>query len=232
MLTGPAIEQIARTFEDAAPQDIIAWAVRVFGQRLAVACSFSGPGGLAVLDMLVKIDATIPVYYLDTGLLFPQTYDHITRVSNHYGITPLRVQSRLSLAEQADDAGPNLWERDPDRCCNLRKVRPQAEFLRGYAAWMTGIRRDQSAARTDVPVVGWDKQFGLIKINPLATWTEAMVWTYITTHGVPYNPLHDRGYASIGCVTCTSPVKHGEPLRAGRWSEFAKTECGLHAVPS
>jgi phosphoadenosine phosphosulfate reductase len=232
MLTRPAIEQIARTFEDAAAQDIIAWAVRVFGQRLAVACSFGGASGMVVLDMLVKIDATIPVYYLDTGLLFPQTHDHITRVSNHYGITPLRVSSRLSLSEQSDEFGPNLWERDPDRCCDLRKVQPQMEFLRDYAAWMTGIRRDQSGTRVDVPVVGWDKKFGLIKINPLATWTEAMVWTYITTHGVPYNPLHDRGFASIGCVTCTSPVKRGESPRAGRWSGFAKTECGLHAVPS
>lgn len=230
MLSRPAIEQIGRTFEDATPQDVIAWAVRVFGQRLALACSFGGPSGLVLLDMLVKIDATIPIYYLDTDLLFPQTYEHVTRVANHYGVHPVRVRPAQTLDEQGAEFGTDLWERDPDKCCDLRKVQPQREFLRGYLAWMSGVRRGGFGLRRNLPVVRWDANFGLIKISPLATWSDRMVWAYIKAHDVPYNPLHDRGYPSIGCVTCTAPVVNGESERAGRWRGFAKTECGLHLV--
>ena len=228
MLTEPAIRDIARAFEEAAPQDILAWAARIFEGRLALACSFGGPSGLVLLDMAMEIDARIPVYYLDTGLLFAQTYEHIGVIAQRYGIAPIPVRPTRTVDEQAQDQGPTLWERDPDLCCNLRKVEPQREFLKNYAAWISGVRRDQSSTRSATPIVSWDRKFDLVKINPLATWTEEMVWTYIHAHGIPYNPLHDEGYPSIGCITCTARVQPGEDARAGRWRGFAKTECGLH----
>lgn len=214
--------------EPAAPQEIIDWAARTFGRGLAVACSFGGPSGMALLDMTMKTDRSLTVYYIDTGLLFPETYEHVRRVSEHYGITPVAVRPDLSVAQQSNLHGPELWRRDPDACCSLRKVEPQRTFLRGYAAWMTGLRRDQSATRAQTPIVAWDAKFELFKVNPLATWTEEMVWTYIRAHDVPYNPLHERGYPSLGCIACTARPKPGEHARAGRWSGFAKTECGLH----
>jgi phosphoadenosine phosphosulfate reductase len=228
MVQEPAIDDIARTFEDAAPQEILAWAVRTYGRRVALACSFGGPSGMALLDMLVKIDPLTPVYYLDTDLLFPETYAHIARVASHYGITPFPVHSERSVHQQSLDHGPALWERDPDLCCDLRKIEPQKQFLKAYSAWISGIRRDRASSPRTVRAVEWDKTFELIKINPLATWTEEMVWTYVHAHDVPYNTLHDSGYPSIGCTNCTVRVKSGDPLRAGRWQGFAKTECGLH----
>lgn len=210
------------------PQTILTWAARAFAGRLALACSFGGASGLVLLDMLVHIDRRVPVYYLDTGLLFEETYEHVARVAKHYGIEPVRVRPALTLPAQAALHGERLWERNPDRCCALRKVEPQREFLRGYAAWISGIRRADSATRKETSVVAWDDTFGLLKINPLATWSDDQVWAYIHAHGVPYNPLHDRGYRSIGCVTCTVTAAGGEDARAGRWKGFAKTECGLH----
>lgn len=228
MLTELAIRKAAGAFEEAAPQDILAWAGRVFRGRLVLACSFGGPSGLVLLDMVMSIDAHIPVYYLDTGLLFPETYEHVSVIAKRYGIDPLAVRPERTVEQQAEDHGPALWERDPDRCCNLRKVEPQRAFFKDYDAWISGVRRDQSASRAAVPTVLWDKTFELIKINPLANWTQEMVWTYIHAHDIPYNPLHDRGYPSIGCMTCTARVSPGEDARAGRWPGFAKTECGLH----
>lgn len=228
MLTEPAIRDMARTLEDAAPQKILAWAAQHFRGRLALACSFGGPSGLVLLDMVMQTDPSITVYYLDTGLLFPETYGHIGVIAQRYGILPIAVKPAQTVEEQAEDRGPALWGRDPDLCCNLRKVEPQRAFLQGYDAWISGVRRDQSKVRNAVEVVGWDDKFGLVKINPLATWTEEMVWTYVRAHDIPYNPLHDRGYPSIGCMTCTVAVKAGEDPRAGRWRGFAKTECGLH----
>ena len=228
MLTEPAIRDMARTFEDAAPQEILSWAARIFRGHLALACSFGGPSGLVLLDMAMQIDRGIPVYYLDTGLLFAETYALIGAAGKRYGIAPVAVQPARTLEEQAEDHGPALWERNPDQCCNLRKVEPQRAFLKGYDAWISGVRRDQSRTRAGLDIVGWDSKFNLVKINPLATWSEDMVWTYVRAHGIPYNPLHDRGYPSIGCTTCTIAVKPGEDARAGRWSGFAKSECGLH----
>ena len=223
-----SIDEITQTFESASPQDVIAWAVGRFRGELALACSFGGPSGLALVDMLAQIDPTVPVYYLDTGLLFAETYAHVEAVAKRYGIRPIAVRPKLSVEEQARQYGAALWERDPDACCGLRKVEPQRDFLQGYSAWISGIRRDQSSSRSRVHVVERDK-FGLIKVNALATWTEEMVWAYVHAHDVPYNPLLERGYRSIGCTHCTLPVAEGEAPRAGRWRGFAKTECGLHA---
>jgi phosphoadenosine phosphosulfate reductase len=222
------IEQVAHSFEDASAESVLTWAVTAFAPRLVVSCSFGGPTGMVIVDMLMKIDRSIPVAYLDTGLLFPETYELVESIARRYGITPLAVRPKLTVEEQGAEHGQALWEREPQRCCAMRKVEPQRAFLRDYDAWITGIRRDQGSTRKATPTVQWDKAFDLVKINPLAAWDERAVWRYIAEHDVPYNPLLERGYASIGCMPCTRPVSAGEDARAGRWSGFDKTECGLH----
>jgi phosphoadenosine phosphosulfate reductase len=169
------------------------------------------------------------VFYLDTELLFPQTYETIERVKARYGIEPVAVAPELDLAAQAAAYGDALWARDPDRCCALRKVEPQRRFLQRYDAWITGLRRDQSATRADVKYVDFDAEpAGLAKISPLADWNDDDCRDYLREHDVPYNTLADEGYPSVGCVPCTRRARSETP-RAGRWAGFAKTECGLHA---
>ncbi len=195
---------------------------------MALACSFGGPSGMVLLDMALTLEPSLPVFYVDTGLLFPQTYNLAAEIAERYRITPIAVRSHVSVDDQAALHGPALWGRDPDRCCDIRKVQPQRAFLSGYQAWITGVRRDQASTRRVTPVVGWDAQGGLVKIAPLAAWTEHEVWAYIRAHDIPYNPLHDLGFPSIGCTHCTRPVSVGEDPRAGRWAGFNKIECGLH----
>jgi phosphoadenosine phosphosulfate reductase len=204
-------------------------AVSSYRGSIVLACSFGGPSGIVILDLLHRAGESVPVYYLDTDLLFAQTYALVERVKARYGIEPIPVRSKLDLREQTERYGDTLWSRDPDACCALRKVEPQAEFLRSYRAWITGIRHDQSATRRTAHAIDWDERFGLVKVNPLVDWTENDVWAYIRKHDLPYNALHDEGYPSIGCEPCTRRVGAGEDLRAGRWSGFTKTECGLHA---
>ena len=171
------------------------------------------------------------MFYLDTDFLFAETYALRDRIVDKYGLLPdqvIRVKSQLTPAEQAAQFGEALWLRNPDQCCYLRKVEPLTRVVGNYAAWITGIRRDQAPSRAQAGLVEWDKTFGLAKVNPLAKWTATEVWTYIRVHEVPYNPLHDRGYPSIGCTHCTAPVAPGEDPRSGRWKNRAKTECGLH----
>ena len=210
-------------------EEVLARVLRT-APRVALACSF-GVEDMVLLDMVMRIDRKATVFYLDTDLLFPETYALRDRAVERYGIPGLRrVAPGLTVKEQAQRHGDRLWERDPDACCALRKVKPLESVLAKCDAWITGIRRDQSPARENAQVVEWDARFGLIKVNPLAAWTIDRVWTYIHAYGVPYNPLHDHGYPSIGCLHCTRPVKPGEDPRSGRWSNFAKTECGLHAA--
>lgn len=213
---------------DASPQEILDFVLRAY-ERPVLSCSFGGPSGMVVLDMAMELDRTVPVYYLDTDLLFPETYALLETVAQRYGIEPIAVRTELSLAAQASTYGDALWSREPDRCCLLRKVGPQRHFLSNYDAWITGVRRDQSPTRTSVEPIAWNERFNIVKVAPLVTWDEQMVWTYVRAHNVPYNALHDRSYPSIGCTPCTRSVASGEGLRAGRWSQFAKTECGLHA---
>ena len=146
----------------------------------------------------------------------------------HYGVTIRGVRPAQTVEEQARTLGAALWEREPERCCARRKVPPLSETLAGFDAWVTAIRRDQTTARAGARAVEWDDQFQLVKVNPLIRWTKADVWSYVRRQGVPYNPLHDRGYPSIGCAPCTSPVGDGEDERAGRWRGNDRTECGLH----
>jgi phosphoadenosine phosphosulfate reductase len=228
---GTAIEEVARNLEDAPAVEIIKWGLEAYPSRIVLACSFGGPSGIVILDLTMGMDSSTPVYYLDTGLLFPETHALIDRITTRYGIDPIPVSPALTIEQQNEQFGEALWKRDPDACCDLRKVQPQHVFLSQYDAWISGIRRDQTHTRRLAPVVQWDERFGLVKINPLAKWTEAEVWNYIRKHGLPYNGLHDRGFPSIGCVPCTRALDLNDDLRSGRWPGFTKTECGLHILP-
>jgi phosphoadenosine phosphosulfate reductase len=209
------------------PEEILAWAIDEFQPGLTMACSFGGPTGMALLDMTIKIDPTVEVFYLDTDFLFPETYRLRDACERKYGFKPIGYQSLLTPAAQAEEHGPELWTRDPDLCCDLRKVEPNYRALDGKSAWLSGMRRDQSKTRASVAIVDWDEKFGLVKLNPLATWDEKQVWAYIMNNGVPYNELHDKGYPSIGCTHCTAPVRPGDDPRSGRWAGFDKEECGI-----
>jgi phosphoadenosine phosphosulfate reductase len=214
-------------FEVETAETVLRWALRKFGPDVALATGF-GAEGCVLIRMLSEIDRNARMFYLDTDLLFPETYELIRKLEALYGVRFEQRASRLSLTSQAAGYGERLWERQPDVCCQLRKVEPLREMLSGLRAWITAIRRDQTPARAGARVVERDRKFGLIKINPLAGWSSRDVWRYIKEHDIPYNPLYDVGYGSIGCRPCTTLVQIGETDRAGRWRGFAKTECGLH----
>ena len=222
------LAKIGERLEEETPQQILRWAIDEFFPDLALACSFGGPSGMVLVDMIAQIEPRVEVFYLDTDFLFPETYETRDRVIEKYGIRPVAYKSELTPADQASQYGDELWLRDPDLCCDLRKVQPNARALEGKRAWISGIRRDQGVARRETGVVEWDAIFGLVKVLPLVRWTEADVWKYVTQHDVPYNPLNDHGYPSIGCTYCTKAVKPGDDPRSGRWQGFDKTECGLH----
>jgi phosphoadenosine phosphosulfate reductase len=215
-------------WEGRRPEDLLARVFELYGTDAALSCSFGGTSGMVLLDMAARVFPRVRVTTLDTDFLFPETYALIARAEAHYGITVERVRTSLSPEAQADQFGEALWESDSDACCRIRKVEPMREAMAGLKAWITGIRRDQSPTRRETPAVTWDDKFSLVKVNPLVAWTEKDVWAYIVENDVPYNPLHDQGYASIGCTHCTRPIQIGEDLRAGRWSGSAKLECGLH----
>lgn len=220
----------AGELEGAEPQEVLRWAVGRFGKRLTLSVSFGGPEGMVLLDMLSRITDDVWVFTLDTGFLFEETVRFREEAMRRYRL-PLRVvRPGLSLEEQVERYGPQLWSCAPDICCEVRKVEPQRRWLAGFDAWVTGIRRDQTAQRAETPVVGWDEFFGVFKIAPLASWSREQVFGYAEEHGVPLNPLLFKGYASIGCEPCTRPVREGEDERAGRWPGMEKTECGLHIV--
>lgn len=226
-LTKDEIRELCGELEGEPPERILQ-VVRELVPNLALACSF-GAEDMVLLDMWMNIDAAGAVFYIDTDLLFAETYQLRDEAIAKYGLKQLvRVNSALTLAEQANLHGDKLWQTKPNDCCFLRKVEPLGRALAAYAGWITGIRRDQAPTRAGAGVVEWDYKFHLIKVNPLATWSADDVWDYLRRHRVPYNPLHDQGYPSIGCFHCTLPVKPGEDPRSGRWAGFDKTECGLH----
>ena len=210
-------------------QELLAWAAREFGEKVALASSF-GAEDVVLLDMVSIIGAPFAVFTLDTGFLFPETYELISRVEEKYGIKVERLRPRFGPESQAREFGDELWKRQPDLCCQMRKVEPLTQRLKASSAWITGTRREQSPTRANARKLEWDAKFGLVKMNPIADWTEAQVWECIQLHNLPYNPLHERGYPSIGCTHCTRAVLPGEDPRTGRWSGFAKTECGLHLI--
>lgn len=208
-------------------ESAIDWMGRHLGHDAVLASSF-GVEDCVLVQIVSHLAPSVSVFYLDTDVLFPETYQTRDRLVERYAITPLRVGAELTLAEQAAAHGPELWRRKPDLCCEIRKVRPLQAFLATRRGWITGIRREQSPARRSAPVLQWDERFGLVKCNPLVTWTDRDVWGYVQERQIPYNPLHEQGYPSIGCRPCTRPVAPGEDPRAGRWAQFEKTECGLH----
>jgi phosphoadenosine phosphosulfate reductase len=208
-------------------QEVMQWAFRRFGKRVEMASGF-GAEGMALIDIAARLNPELRVFTIDTEFLFPETYQLIAKVEKRYGITVERVRPRLTPEAQEEVYGPTLWSINPDQCCALRKVEPLKEKLAGLRAWITAIRRDQTAARASARKVEWDQKFQLVKINPIADWTTKDVWNYLHEHDVPYNPLHDQNFTSIGCTHCTRAIRPGEDPRAGRWAGFQKTECGLH----
>jgi phosphoadenosine phosphosulfate reductase len=222
------IDQVRQSAEAWDAEQILAWAFETFGGEVAISSAF-GVEGMVLIDMAARIHKDFRLFTMDTGFFFPETYSLMNEIERKYGVRIERV-SLLSVEEQAKVYGEELWRRDPDRCCNLRKVEPLRRKLAGLDAWITGIRRDQTESRAGAGKIEWDEKFGLVKLNPIADWTEKRVWRYIHDHAVPYNSLHDQGYPSIGCTHCTRAVSVGEDARTGRWPGLAKTECGLHII--
>jgi phosphoadenosine phosphosulfate reductase len=213
--------------EKATPEEIIAWTVDNYFPRLTMATAF-GPEGCVILAMLARIQPRTYVFNLDTGYQFKETLDLRDRIAQRYGIEVDLQRPDTTVEEYEKLHGGPVYKTDSNRCCADRKIAVLKRVSRGFDAWMSGIRRDQSPHRAGAPIVGWDKKFGLVKISPLANWTKNDVWKRITSEDIPYNPLHDQGYPSIGCWPCTRAVMFGEDERAGRWSGTGKTECGLH----
>jgi len=221
------VERIHQLVEQWSPEDLLRWAFVTFGGYVEIASGF-GPEGVVLIDIAARVQPAFHIFTLDTDFLFPETYRLMKQIEKRYGLSVERVKSALTPDDQERSHGPALWGRDPDACCNLRKVEPLRKKLSELRAWVTSIRREQTPARAGSLKVEWDSKFHLVKINPLADWTTGKVWRYIHDHDLPYNALHDRGYPSIGCTHCTRSVQPGEDARAGRWSGFNKTECGLH----
>lgn len=220
------IERLHSGAEDWTAKEVLSWAFSRFGKKAAVVSGF-GAEGMVVIHFAAQIHPGFSLITLDTDFLFPETYRLMEEVERRYGVTVERVRSRPPQ-EQEQLYGAALWSRDPDLCCRLRKAEPLHRRLADLQAWITGIRREQSPTRAGVHKIEWDSRFGLVKLNPLADWSWADLWQFIRRHRVPYNPLHDRNYPSIGCTHCTRAVLPHEDLRAGRWAGLAKTECGLH----
>lgn len=218
-----------------AAQEILAETIERFAPRAVLSCSFGGPGGMVLLHMLSQLPVKIPVLFLDTDFLFPETVQLKSAVAREYGLEVLTYRSALTPEQQSNAYGERLWESNPDQCCHLRKVEPMQRAIEDLqlGAWITALRRDQSETRRDIGTVQYqqlDSGRRLAKVYPLADWTRNDVWSYIIKNNVPYNPLLDQGYKSLGCVQCTAVS--GSSERSGRWPGHQKTECGLHTFSS
>ena len=210
------------------PQELLKWISNNLPNEKVVMGTGFGPPGIVLLDMLIKVTKEISVFYIDTNFLFDQTHDLRQRLEERYDFKFLKVSTELTPEMQSKEYGDNLWEKDPDACCNLRKVLPLREALTDYDVWITGIRKKQTQVRQESNLIEFESRFEVIKINPLINWTHDEVWDYIKENDLPYNVLHDNYYPSIGCKQCTSSVCLGEDDRSGRWKGTNKTECGLH----
>jgi phosphoadenosine phosphosulfate reductase len=209
--------------------NVLQWAYQNYSDNeLIYACSF-GIEGIVLIDLISKVNDSAKIVFLDTDVHFDETYQLIEKVKQKY--PNLRIEMKkpaLTLEEQAEQYGDKLWEREPNKCCEIRKVIPLNEVLSGTTAWLSGLRREQSETRKNTQFLNKDNKFKSIKVCPLIHWTWKDIWRYAHKNQLPYNILHDKGYPSIGCKTCTNPVWNEEDLRAGRWSGSGKTECGLH----
>ena len=231
--TPDEIKHLAEAFEGKTPREILQWAADNFTPRVAISSAF-GPEGLVILDIAMrKVTPRIPVFTIDTGFLFPQTQELIGKIEQEYGMTVERLHPELTPEQQAAQHGPELFRREPDRCCYMRKVLPLQKKLPDLDAMVTGLRRSQGESRKGAKILQLQETpegHRYLKINPLAAWSKEEVWWYIVSRQLHYNPLHDQGYPSVGCTPdcCTRPVRDGEDERAGRWAGTDKKECGLH----
>jgi phosphoadenosine phosphosulfate reductase len=211
--------------EGASPQDVLTWALERYHPKLCIASSM---GDAVLIDMASKIRSGVPVVFLDTGYHFAETIGTRDAVATVYDVQVITMLPTRTVAEQDEEYGARLHERDPDLCCAMRKVEPLARGLAPYVAWASGARRDEASTRESLRVIDWDAKRSMVKVNPLAAWTQADVDQYIEDNNVLVNPLAYDGYPSIGCAPCTRQVAPGEDPRSGRWSGTGKTECGLH----
>jgi len=218
-LTEPQIEAMPA-------EEVLRWANDEFGDRLCLTCSWQKQSSVLV-HLVSELGLGIDVIELDTHLFFKETYETREALVARYDLNLIRPEI-ITVAEQHNQEGPNLWESDPDRCCHIRKVEPLIRALDPYDAWISGIRRDQSPSRANARKVERSERYGVWKIQPLADWDEERVWSYIVANDIPYNPLHEAGYRSIGCIPCTRPIRPDEEERAGRWAGSDKLECGIH----
>jgi phosphoadenosine phosphosulfate reductase len=218
-------EEAGDRFEGAAPETVIGWAVEQFADRFCITASM---GDAVLIDIASRVSPDVRIVFLDTGYHFAETLETRDRVAKRYAVK-LETIVPLQTVEQQDRVfGPQLHARDPDACCSLRKVEPLARALADSWAWASGIRRDEAASRAKVGVVEWDRKRAMVKLNPLAGWTQEQVNEYVIANDVEINPLVYEGYPSIGCFPCTRRVLPGEDPRSGRWASTGKNECGLH----
>ena len=228
--TPEVVQQLNARFVGYSLAEILHWGLKTFLPDIALATSF-GPQSIVLMHLISQIRPETPVFYLDTDLLFPETYALRDELAMRLDLRFIRVHSGLSLETQAAEYNPALWSREPNLCCYLRKVEPLRRFLATQRAWITGIRRDQTPARMNAGLVEWDHAYGLVKLNPLIDWRIEQVWAYIHAHHLPFNRLHRQGYPSIGCWPCTQPAAPGDDPRAGRWPGWGKSDCGIHLQP-
>ena len=231
-LTPANVRLLDEQFDKLSTEKVLAWAWERFGARGAVGTSFQG-AGLVMMHLAKQAGIQFPVFTLDTGLLFPETLELKKRLEDFYGFKIESLEPDLTVQEQADVNGPELWKSNPDLCCTMRKVMPLRDRLTDLDCWITGLRRQQSDTRAGIGIIelyAIDEAAGrdIVKLNPMANWSRDAVWKYIHDHKIPYNPLHDQGYRSIGCWPCTKKTAGGENERAGRWIGFNKVECGIH----
>lgn len=224
----PVLPQFDQDEMYKAALNVLEWAYGEYGNDIVYACSF-GIEGIVLIDLIAKVRPDAKIVFLDTDVHFKETYETIDRVKAKYPQLQIELKKpAITLEEQAKQYGDKLWEREPNKCCGIRKMTPLNETLSGAKAWISGLRREQSETRANVEFINKDDKFKSIKICPLIHWTWKDVWRYVTKHDLPYNPLHDQGFPSIGCETCTKPAFTAEDLRSGRWQGSGKTECGLH----
>lgn len=219
-------------FEEAEYSEVLKWGFENFGHEMVLGTGF-GPSGVFLIHQLQKLEIDIPIFFLDTQLLFDSTYGLRSMLEQKYGINIERVSTDLSVKDQAIKYGERLWKKNPNRCCYIRKVLPLRNYLKDKKAWISGVRRSQSDSRKNTPIIEWDPENEVVKINPLVSWTGEEIWDQIHRLELPYNPMHDEGYPSIGCIPCTKPVYVSKESddRNGRWDGMDKTECGIH-VPA
>ena len=208
-------------------EELLTWGYEQFGERFCLTCSWQKQSSV-LIHMVAELGLPIDVVELDTQLFFRESYETRDRLLERYSGMNIVRPHVMTVAEQHRAHGPNLWERDPDRCCEIRKVQPLLSALEPYGAWISGIRRDQSPSRAETPKLQWSERYDVWKVHPLADWDEKRVWAYIKVNEIPYNPLHEAGYRSIGCIPCTRPITEDEEERAGRWAGSDKLECGIH----